>query len=129
LRFFRFPESRTTFPDYFIYLKRVQFARHCKVTNQLLWVKHHCRHLLLGQNNISNIPNTLWRHTLRPWATLAFSMSRTTFPDYFIYLKRGRFARHCKVTNQLLWVKHHCRNLLLGQNNISNIPNTLLRHI
>ena len=65
---------------------------------------------------------------LRIWASIGFSMSRATNPDYLIYLKMGRFARHCKVTNQLLWVKHHCRHLLLGQNNISNIPNTLLRH-
>ena len=62
------------------------------------------------------------------WVKHAFSESRDTNEDYFVYLKMGRLALLCKVASELLWVKHHCRHLLLGQNNISNIPNTLVRH-
>ena len=54
-----FRNLATILQDYFIYLKIVRFTTNYEVTNELFWGETLCRHLVLGQNNISQ---TISRH-------------------------------------------------------------------
>ena len=48
-----FSMSRDEKQDYLIYLEMGRFATNCETSNRLFWGYDRCRHLVLGQNNIT----------------------------------------------------------------------------
>ena len=62
-----------------------RFAPLCEVTSEPLWWKQCCIHLLLCQNNTSNIPNTLVRH---PNVFFIYRVETPKVPYFFLIFAR-----------------------------------------
>ena len=102
-------ELRTTIEAPLGPLKKGRLAPLCKVTSELFWWKQCFIHLLLCQNNLSNIPNTYRREIPKVFFFLRFliftsfllgnDLAREVvkWANFFIVIEMSKNTGHCDL--------------------------------